>query len=87
MTVTLSVFCSIKHVFIPISSGSENSSKRTQRMSFSAAVVATLVSSEQCSTHHHFHLINVLHRFVGAERRPDVAMRCVVGFLEHSSYS
>ncbi len=51
----------INHVFIPISSGSENSSKRTQRMSFSAAVAATLASSEQCSTLHRFRLINGLH--------------------------
>ncbi len=36
-TVTSSVFCRIKHVFIPISSGSENSSKRTQIMAFSAS--------------------------------------------------
>ncbi len=40
-------------------------------MSFSAAVVASLESSEQCSTHHRFCLINVLHRFVRAERGPD----------------
>ncbi len=46
VTVTSSVFCSIKHVFIP-SSGSEDSSKRTQRMAFSAAIVSTLASSEQ----------------------------------------
>ncbi len=70
VTVTSSVFFSIKHVFIPISSGSENYSKRTQRMASSAAIVATLASSEQCSTHHRFRLINVLHRFVGAERSP-----------------
>ncbi len=69
-TVTSSVFCSIKHVFILISSGSEHSSTRTQRMSFSAAIVATLASSEQCLTHHRFRLINVLHRFLGAERSP-----------------
>ncbi len=47
VTVTSSVFCSIKHVFIPIPLGSENSSKRTQRMAFSAAIVATLASSER----------------------------------------
>ncbi len=72
VTVTSSVFCSIKHVFILISLGSENSSKITQRMSFSAAIVATLASLEQCSTHHRFSLINVLLRFVGAERGPAV---------------
>ncbi len=37
----------IKHVFIPISSGYENSSKRTQRM----AIDATLASSEQSVQH------------------------------------
>ncbi len=47
VTVTSSVFCSFKHVFMPISSGSEDSSKRTQRMAFSAAIVSTLASSEQ----------------------------------------
>ncbi len=60
VTVTSSVFCSTKHVFISISSGSENSSKRTQRMAFSAAIVATLASSEQCSTHFRFSLISCM---------------------------
>ncbi len=47
VTVTWSVFCSINHIFIPVSSGSENSSKTTQRMALSAAIVATVASSEQ----------------------------------------
>ncbi len=45
VTVALNVFCRIKHIFIPISSGYKNSSKRTQRMAFLAATVATLSSS------------------------------------------
>ncbi len=47
MTVTSSIFCSIKHVFIPISLGSENSSKRTQRMAFSAALVAIVNTQDK----------------------------------------
>lgn len=43
--------CSIKHVFIPISSGSEYSSKRSQKMAFSAAIVASLLSPEQSVQH------------------------------------
>ncbi len=65
LTVTSSVFCSNKHVFISISSGSENTSKRTQRMAFSAAIIATLASSEQGVQHTSFCLINVLHHFSG----------------------
>ncbi len=81
VTVTSSVFCSIKHTFILISSGSENYSERTQRMIFSAAIAATLASSEQCSTHHRFSLINVLHRFVGTERRPALFRKCLSVYL------
>ncbi len=42
VTVTLSVFCSIKHVFILISSGSEILQKEHKEWPFSAAIVATL---------------------------------------------
>ncbi len=40
-------------------------------MAFSAAIVATLASSEQgVQRNHRFRLINVFHRFVRAERGP-----------------
>ncbi len=69
VTVTSSVFCSIKHVFIPISSDSKNSLKRTQRTA--CGIVATLASSEQgVQSITVIQLINVLHRFFGAERSP-----------------
>ncbi len=72
MTVTSSVFCSIKHVFIfiPISSGSENSSKRTKNGLLSCHSYNTCVIRTECSTHHRFRLINVLHCFFRAERSP-----------------
>ncbi len=67
MTVTSSVFCSIKHVFISISSGSVNSSKRTKNVLLSCHSCNSCAIRTRCSTHHRFRLINVLHRFVGAE--------------------
>ncbi len=79
MTVTWSVFCNINHVFIPISSGSKNSSKRTQRMAFSAVIVATLSLSEQGVQRTSFRLINVLLRFFGAERNPVLTRSTVNG--------
>ncbi len=49
VTVTLSVFCSIKHVFIPISSGFKKNTKNGLLSCHSF----TLASSETgCSTHH-----------------------------------
>ncbi len=56
MTVTSSVFCSIKHVFIPISSGFENSSKRTKNVLLSCHSCNTCVIRTGCSTHHRFRL-------------------------------
>ncbi len=67
MTVTSSVFCSIKHVFIMISSGSVNSSKRTKNVLLSCHSCISCVIRTSCSAHHRFRLINVLHRFVEAE--------------------
>ncbi len=70
VTVTLSIFCSIKHVLPDFIRLRKFFKKSTKNGLLSCHSCNTCVIRTRCSTHHRFRLINVLHRFFQGWTQP-----------------
>ncbi len=70
VTVTLSIFCSIKHVLPDFIRLWKFFKKSTKNGLLSCHNCTSCVIRTGCSTHHRFRLINVLHRFFRGWTQP-----------------